>query len=382
MNLLSDNSNISSQSSFDRVLFNDKKMGAYFTDMTDALLLRNFFKFPDNEPCCCIDPSCGDGVALATVTGKSSGNRNVVNFGVELDRERYQECKNNPYVDYAIMADFMQEVRISRDVFTFGYLNPPYGESLLKERYEKIFFKRIDNYLAPGAYLCMVVPYYIFTEDPVLARLITNRYDIMTCVKFREFEKFKQIALIARKKSDNQPNLEMAKAFQDYVSNIDGMYIIPDTVPEDKRYAIPPSNPDDVKVFEGMGIDVDIVAQIPSQSHVGSMFSEATKIKDAFGTIGRPPIMPGKSHIYMLATSGFGRGIVGSEENRDKHLQRGRVIEGTESHSVTDPVTKKVVQTVRHFKKTIVTIVQAGGKVTKLESFGSKKDGKEEKVSV
>lgn len=358
--------NIVGQSSFDRILYNDKKLGAYFTNQKDALLLRNLFKFPTDSPCCCIDPSCGDGAALGIVTGRAFGNESIVNFGVELDRERYTAAKNNPCMEYVIMADFMQEVKISRDVFSFGYLNPPYGESMMKERYEKIFFKRLDQYLMPGAFLCMVVPYYIFGEDPQLSKVITNRYDILSVFKFREFDQFKQVAVVCRKKAVSQSNLEMAKGFQQYITNINDVFILPDEVPEERKYVIPPSYSENVRFFESEKVDMDILLSIPSHSSMGRYLSDTTKVQEAFGSMGRPPLMPSKSHIYMLATSGYGRGTVGNEKEGDRHLQRGRVIDGVETKQEIDPVTHKVTETIRHFKKTLVTILQNDGTIVKL----------------
>ena len=360
------------QTAFDRALYNEKKLGAYYTDAVDAMLLRNLFKFP-NEPCCCIDPSCGDGGALGIVTGKAFGHSSIVNFGIEIDRDRYLEAKTNPCMDYVIMADFMQEVKISRECFSFGYLNPPYGESLLKERWEKIFFKRLDCYLKPGAFLCFVVPYYIFVDDLSLSKIVTNRYDIKSCFKFKEFAKFKQIVVICQKKPMNCSNLAMAKHFQDYVADIDNVFTLPENVPDERKYMIPPSSPDDIQVFQGTGVDMDTIESIPASTSVQQYMLDNALIKDAFGTVGFPPIMPGKSHIYMLATSGYGRGTIGNSSDSDMHLQRGRIIEGHESRSETDPVTHKVTQTIRSFKKTLVTIIQADGKIDKLESV-SKSD--------
>lgn len=41
------------------------------------------------------------------------------------------------------------------------------------------------------------------------------------------------------------------------------------------------------------------------------------------GELKRPPIPLKKDSLYLLATSGYGQGLAGSEENKDLHLQRG-----------------------------------------------------------
>lgn len=39
--------------------------------------------------------------------------------------------------------------------------------------------------------------------------------------------------------------------------------------------------------------------------------------------LGRPPVIPSEGQMYLLAVSGAEQGIVGKEENKDIHLQRG-----------------------------------------------------------
>lgn len=358
--------NVVRVSSFDRVMFNDKKMGEYFTNHNDAMLLGNFFKFPDGEQVCCLDPSCGDGMALKLVT-KSFTNDNIVKFGVELDKDNYEEAK--PNVKYVIQADFMQEVRITREVFSFCYMNPPYGESLMRERYEKIFFKKVDTYIKKGGFLCYVVPYYIFVDDASLAKIITNRYDILSTMRFNDFT-YKQVVLILKKKEANSTNPQMAATFQEYITAIDGVALIPPSVDESNKFLVPASSPDDVKTFEGQFADKELIKTIPAQTSMPMMFRRACEIPSVFKTIGRPPEMPQDSQKFLLVACGYGKGEVGDEAEGDRHLQRGRIIDGTSIRHEEDPITKKVVEFVKTFKKTVITVLENNGKLTKLEATG------------
>ena len=60
---------IKKQSSFSRSLANDAKLGAYYTDISMCRRISHLLRFPDGEVCC-LEPSIGDGSAVAAVTNK------------------------------------------------------------------------------------------------------------------------------------------------------------------------------------------------------------------------------------------------------------------------------------------------------------------------
>ncbi|MGE4283061.1 MAG: DUF6094 domain-containing protein [Clostridia bacterium] len=355
--------NVQNQSRFDRSLYNDKKQGAYFTDLENARLIASFFEFPDEEVCC-LEPSIGDGSAVAAITGKDKGN-NVTIFGAEINRERYNVAKNNPHIDYVVMADFLQGFKMTNGKCSFCMANPPYGKSMLGERYEKAFLRRIDNYMMPGGILCFIIPYYVFLDDDTFAQIFTNRFDILSILKFRqpEFNKFKQVAVIAVKKQKNSPNNEMANQIVQYISNIDTVYEIPLNVPN--RIKVPPSSSSSIAVFEGTGVDLEDIKNLPNSSKLFNLFAEKTFFADSFSKLGQPPILPGKDHLYLLSVCGYSEGRMGSEENKDVHLCRGNVIEG-ETRTVENHPDGRVIVKVKTYKKTVVNIIENDGSITEL----------------
>ena len=82
--------------------------------------------------------------------------------------------------------------------------------------------------------------------------------------------------------------------------------------------------------------------------------------------LGKPPIPLKKDSLYLLATSGSGQGLTGSEENSDLHLQRGvaEVIE--ESEYSTDEKGKEIEKVISRTKVSM-TVVENDGKITVLE---------------
>ena len=94
---------IRKQSGFSRSLFNDMKMGAYYTDPEMCRRIGLLFSFPDEEVSI-IEPSIGDASAVMEVLDKRGADSRKV-FGVELNAETYAKVKANPLVDYSINAD-------------------------------------------------------------------------------------------------------------------------------------------------------------------------------------------------------------------------------------------------------------------------------------
>lgn len=360
--------NIKGQSSFDRTLYNDRAQGAYFTDLENCNLIKNWFEFPVGQEVCVLEPSIGDGSAVSLVTGKSEGDKkNIKIFGVEINRDRYQTAKNNPNVDYCIEGDFLQGCKITNNSFSFIFANPPYGDSALGERLEKCFLRKFDNYITPGGILCLVVPYYIFLNDENLCKMLTYRYNVMTIQKFREpeFSRFKQIVIVGEKKRENEQNHDMALKIFDYLSNIDTVYEIPLEAPAEK-YKVPPSASSVIKYFEGTGVNIEDLKKVSANANILKFLVEKTTVKsNSVGKLGRPPLRPGKDHSYLLVVSGYGKGILGSEENQDVHLMRGNILNGEERHHEIDE-NGKVKETVRQFKKTVVTVIENSGKITTL----------------
>lgn len=357
---------IKGQSGFSRVLYNEAKMGDYRTDPTNCERIFQLLDCTAGE-IACLEPSIADGVAVSIVTGKAQGNSNVKVFGVELNRERYELCKLNPYIDYHIRGDFLQDVTISNHKFSLCFMNPPYGKSMVGERYERLFLKKVDNYLMVGGVLVMVVPYYIFLDEEGIAKILTNRFNVATILKFTEpeFSKFKQIVIIGVKKPSNVPNPDAAKEIIEYLSDINNVFELPEYC--DNKLMVPSSNSDDITDFEGKGIDMELIMSLPKNSRLFDSLKNKTLVKrTGVDQLGNPPTVPNRDHSFLLVVSGYGEGKMGSLENKNFHLQRGRVVSSTDNR-VEEGEDGKVRKFERLYHKTEMVIVENSGKITVLK---------------
>ncbi len=356
---------VKGQSGFSRVLYNEAKMGDYRTDRSNCERISQLLDCTADE-IACLEPSIADGVAVSIVTGKAQGN-NVKVFGVELNAERYELCKINPHIDYHIRGDFLQDVNISNHKFSLCFMNPPYGKSMVGERYEKLFLKKVDNYLMVGGILVMIIPYYIILEDEGIAKILTNRFNVATILKFTEpeFSRFKQVALIAIKKQSNTPNPDAAKEIIDYLSDIDNVFELPEFC--DKKLKVPSSYAEDITVFEGKGIDMNLIQSLPQNSKLFDLLKHKTMVKrTGVDQLGNPPTIPNRDHSFLLVVSGFGEGKMGSLETKDYHLQRGRVISDKDTR-IEEGEDGKVRKFERQYHKTEMVIVENSGKITVLK---------------
>ena len=112
-------------SGFSRTRYNEEKMGAYYTDRAHCVSISGLFKFPNTmeQEVCVLEPSIGDGSAVAAVCGMSPMNAggNIKVFGVELDKQVARETAKKGYVEECICADFTDGVKISNNVFSFVF---------------------------------------------------------------------------------------------------------------------------------------------------------------------------------------------------------------------------------------------------------------------
>lgn len=321
--------NVYHQNQFSRTRANEGKMGAYFTDLEHCRDLSKLFHFSEDLSTCVLEPSIGDASAVIAVTNADK-NPEVKIFGVELNDATADAVKKNPYVEDILKADFLNDVTISNNVFSFCFGNPPYMDDVMDSapgsRTERAFLEKVGNYLCAGAILVWVIPFYIYKEESYL-RYFNGRYDLLHLYKFRgkEYEKFHQIVLIGRKKKLSC--FLTKEQVQQYAASVSDISQVPELPREfSEVIEVPPSDITKVGTFATRRFDVEtaynaIVALPDSITHELDM--HLTEAPYGAVGIGNPPIPLKKDSMYLLATSGGGQGLTGSKENRDLHLQRG-----------------------------------------------------------
>lgn len=318
---------IRKQNKFSRIKYNEAKMGAYYTDPFHCKLIHQFLEFPEKDEVCCLDPSIGDAVAILEVTEKLEEKDNIKIFGVEINQDSCQMLKEETKVDYLLQADFLEDVVISHNSFSFCFMNPPYG-GLENEREEITFLKKVTPYLTKEAVIVLVIPKYILKESEFINYWCTH-YDTNLLYQFleEEYHKFKQIVIIGRKRSEKMNVKKRDEIIESYfIKKCEGIEEIPINYTGEK-VIVSSSKKDRIVKFTTTEFNPKNVISVLKTSPLHQLIRDKIKIEEYGGVveIGRPPVMPKNSHLYLLSTCGFGQGFVGSEENGDLHLQRGVV---------------------------------------------------------
>lgn len=358
------------QTGFQRVLYNEAKKGAYYTDKEHCKWLSNLFEWPKEE-FCIIEPSIGDGEAVSTVISKDATDQKVV-FGVELDERVYENQKSNPSIKHLINADFLNGVKISNESFTFCFGNPPYGQDVYeKERLEYNFLKKVTKYLKAKAVLVWVVPYYVFQDEPKYAAFFNANFEVVHIYKFHEeeFNKYKQIVIIGIKRPGGPlRDQEESNKLYRKVMDIDTLPLVPIAY-DGPKINIIPSKEQDITYFSSKEFKSDEALDfLLSQSAVYKEIVTSTKHKDVLlKEIGQPPVELSPSHMYLLAVCGYTSSFkMGSEENKDIHLQRGKV-DNIEKASYETKENGSVIKTVRSSAHTKLTIIENDGDIKVLD---------------
>lgn len=366
------------QNSFSRTMSNDMKMGYYPTDDAHCKSLGEALVFSDKEETACLEPCCGLGNAAMALT-RPDINTNIRWFMAELNQERAGIAKQEKAFEEVVCDDFIEGMRMKRNAFSFCFCNPPYQTDDMvdgeKERVEKQFLMKLTDYLSKGALLVWVVPHSSFTEISQF-RFMAQRYEILKVWKFRsgEYEKFHQVAVIARKKEPRIILKDELEALRSVYTDVNSIEVLPENPTE--RFEVYPSAADKVLPFCSRKFD-EVGALNKIQELQGSVeFDDLNKYvgkrittkKFSFGKAGRPPIPPKKDTLYLMATSGYGAGLTGSAENGDLHLQRGvaEVVEDTVYETnPSDP--EKDIARVTSRTQVTMTVVQTDGTITVLE---------------
>lgn len=319
--------NISRQSNFSRSLANDEKLGAYYTNTEMCRRISNLFFFNPEKEYSVIEPSIGDGSAVKAVTGKGDGfNPNIHIFGIELNANTCENVlKEDSDIEYLINEDFLNGVQISNNVFSFCFMNPPYGEDERGDRLEGRFVEKVSSYIKATGYLCMVVPSYILADDK-FSRQYLARFSHIAVYRFDDnvYSQFKQVVVIGKKKPTLSLNKELLASFISKVSDITTFPYLP-TERVENAFAVPASYPDSIEEFTTREFKADeVYEKMCLQSPIYSSRAIGMKAAvDDYATVelGEPILPPSPSMCYLMATVGGGAGLCGSEGTL--HLQRG-----------------------------------------------------------
>lgn len=352
------------QSEFSRTVYNDVKLGAYYTDLEHAERIGQLFDWPEEEVCV-LEPSIGDGKAVGKVL-KNCQDYSI--FGVELNTNTYECLKSSEEVTYLLNEDFLRGVKISHNSFSFCFANPPYGvDQDNKKRLEQLFVEKIYGYLTNEAVLALVIPYYVLLDQKFIKSFVSKFCPVMT-FRFDEkiYSSYKQIVVIAQKRRSISKNLKWVETYYQKVNSIEKLPFLPRLGEQCSKIKILPSSSEDIEYFTQIVFNADEHGvSLKNSSHyseIGKVFPENFLAAE----LGHPPMPLKKDLLYLCALAGGGQGIVGNEENGDLHLQRGivkkvtfqEVDEGKEGHGEVS---------VSSFSAIVLNIIENDGTITTLE---------------
>ena len=294
-------------------LMNNVKMGYYPTDPDNISLLLRGIRFPEGVTTNLLDPCCGCGRALRQI---AQGN-NCYAYGVELDESRAEDAQTR--LHRVGFGSYFYS-RISHEAFHLLFLNPPYlsvlNESGGRARHEKKFLIESLYHLAYGGLLIYVVPYYRLTLD--ICRVLCDNFDDLTVWRFTdgEFKKFKQIAVLGRRK---RRDMEPSDAFWLEQYTVDPA-AIPSLaeLPED-RYALP-AQPLKVSVFKGEKFNQK---ELEQQLRRSGSFSQLMARSELDGGVKHPLLPLSIGQIGLIGGSGLINGLIKCDS---PHVIKGRIV--------------------------------------------------------
>lgn len=353
------------QNLFTRSQANDRKMGAYYTDLDHCKRIGNLFEFPEEEEVCVLEPSIGDGKAVLAVTGRKAGDHIKI-FGVEINPVTCEELEEKKEIDYLLNTDFLNGIKVSHNVFSFCFSNPPYGVAQDEnKRLETLFVDKMANYISVDGILALVIPYYVLTDEGFL-KTFFKWFQPLAQFRFDDevYQQFKQIVVIGLKRKSIG---YLRSTYDEYLQNIDDISKLPYLPAADEainRIRVLPSYEDKIEFFTTIAFDAKRAAEHLKFSPLYKRMKECIFVPNYTATeLGRPPVPLKKDLLYLCAISGGGQGLVGSEENKDLHLQRG-VVKTTiveEASPDGDTITE------RSYAKVYLNIIENDGSITVLE---------------
>ncbi len=191
------------QNTFSRTVFNDSKLGAYYTDPMHATKIGRLFRLQGE--CCVLEPSFGNAEALKAFLSqceRADEVGSVHTFGVELNRETFEQYKQE--IEFPVCADFIGGIRASNRAFTLCFANPPYGVGGDdgSTRLERLFVERIFQLMKTKGYLVLVVSLTTMNLDE-FAKSLLARFKPVAFYRFddEEFAKYKQVVFIGQKRA-------------------------------------------------------------------------------------------------------------------------------------------------------------------------------------
>lgn len=188
---------------FTRVARNHAVNGYFPTDEETTLRILDALE-PASGRMLLLDPTCGEGAALAEIRRGLDGDS--VTYGIEYDAGRAAAARS--VLDQVIHGD-LQGCAVSERRFGLLWLNPPYGDLASdaagtgsiafkgQRRLEKLFYRLAFPALAPDGVLVLIVPFS--TLDAEFVAWLTLWFDDLTCCRAAT-DQYNQVVVLGRRR--------------------------------------------------------------------------------------------------------------------------------------------------------------------------------------
>jgi hypothetical protein len=277
----------------------------------------------------------------------------------------------NPDIEKILCADFLNGVKISHSVFSLCFSNPPYGtdyQSGTGLRIERLFLEKLTNYIKSEGVLVYVIPYSVFSEESFL-KIWCARYRTFGVYRFheREFQKYKQVVAFGIKKVGLGYLRKEFEELYESVHKLDTIPLLP-TEYDSSKIKIKPSSSENIEYFSTKDFNLTEARNNLFRSSLYKMSSsKLSQTEYSSCSLSSPPIKLKKDLMYLLAVSGGGEGMAGSEENGDLHLQRGNVKVVERSIAEQSDDGEVLYERVTSSSSISMTILENNGKITRLK---------------
>lgn len=331
-----------------------------YTDSEHYEMISELLVFPEDEDVSCLVPFIGDAEAAVQVIKKRSHPKAFI-FGIEHDRETARQVQQNTLVEDCIYGDFLNDVMISENAFSFCFVNLPYEENS-KEEFNTDFLKKIIACLMEEAVIVYIIPYYVVKELQFLT-VWSEAFRTERIYKFyeQEFKECSPVVLIGRKTMYANECNELDKVLKDG----NKLPLLPSNY-EGEKIIVNPSSNKGVTTFQAKFFDIEKAEESLKNSILHSLAEEKLKVqKFITDRLSRPPIMPNAGQMYLMAISGAGQGRVGTKEAKDQHLQRG-IITNVEESEYRQDEKGNMIEAVQRYTRVNFNIIENNGIIHKL----------------
>ena len=346
---------------------NIEKMGAYYTEVEHCKAMSRFFYFKEGDDYTILEPSVGNAEAVYAAIGKEAGDRKSL-FAVELNNSTVRELNaSDKEFEVLLEADFLDGSRIKGSSFSFCFGNPPYLDDTTErngERLERKFLEKVYGLLKKDGVLCWVINFNQFRND---IRYLYSRFDLKHIYKFHEseYKKWHQVVIIGTKKTNISYKKEDYESFEAKYRHVEDLEELPFDY-DGERIFVPTAKADDVNPFTSREFPAaEIFEALQKQGSVLDKMTEKSLTVKPYMIVecGNPPMPPKKDHLFTLAVSGIGQGLVGDGD--EIHLQRG-VCRVVDESTVEGDGKGGFIEVVRQVTKTSLVIFEQDGTFTEL----------------